>query len=63
MNDNYEVSVNVAYNVLRLAAGGGFYNVLPATAAWFYFKVEVKNFCLALFVSVVVIPLLLQSAY
>jgi hypothetical protein len=34
-----------------IAAGGGFYNVQPRTAAWFYFVDEDKNFCLALFVS------------
>jgi len=36
---------------LSIAAGGEFYNVQPGTAAWFYLKVEGKNFCLALFVS------------
>jgi len=33
------------------AAGGGFYNVQPGTAAWLYFVDEVKNFCWALFVE------------
>jgi len=33
-----------------IAAGGGFYNVQPGTAAWLCNIVDVKNCCLALFV-------------
>jgi hypothetical protein len=29
-----------------IAAGGGFYSVLPGTAAWFYFIDEDMSFCL-----------------
>jgi hypothetical protein len=35
----------------RLAAVWGFEIRLPVTAAWLCFVVEVKNFCLALFVE------------
>jgi hypothetical protein len=35
----------------RLAAVWGFEIRLPVTAAWLCFVVEVKNFCLALFVK------------
>ncbi len=29
---------------LSIAAGGGFYNAPPGTAAWFYFKVKIRTF-------------------
>jgi len=35
---------------MRIAASGGFYNASPLTSAWYFFKVEGKNFFMALFI-------------
>ena len=51
----------VTYNEQGLAQAGHSLNVQPRTAARFCFVVEDKNYCLALFVMLELLPMLADS--